>query len=304
MTYNTGNAVPSTDPRDLDDNAQALDRFLMSTAASEPDRLGELRKTWHQMEIDAAALVSPNVSALAALTAAADKGVFFSATGPVAMGTYTLTSFVRGLGASIDQAAFRTAIGALNVNDTGAYAGSAAKLTAARSIACTGDATWSVSFDGSTNATAALALANSGVTAATYDRVTVDAKGRVTAGTNKPAWTTYTPTVTANSGTFTSASATGKYLIADGICHLQVVVTVTTKGAGANPIFTLPVPAPALSGNLNMPLLASEQVVNGKSGRAIILADLLRGYVRAADATDLASADGAVIYINGSYPIA
>ena len=60
----------------------------------------------------------------------------------------------------------------------------ATALQTARSIAATGDATWSVSFDGSTNASAALTLAASGVTAGTYKSVTVDAKGRVTAGTN------------------------------------------------------------------------------------------------------------------------
>lgn len=59
---------------------------------------------------------------------------------------------------------------------------SAGKLTTARTIGATGDATWSVSFDGSANATAALTLANSGVSAGTHTKVTVDAKGRVTAG--------------------------------------------------------------------------------------------------------------------------
>ena len=68
------------------------------------------------------------------------------------------------------------------VSTTGA-AGSAAKLSTARSIGMTGDVTWSIaSFDGSANVTAAATLANSGVTAGTYGAVTVDAKGRVTAG--------------------------------------------------------------------------------------------------------------------------
>lgn len=60
--------------------------------------------------------------------------------------------------------------------------GSAATLTTARSISITGDATWTTSFNGSANATGVLTLANSGVTAGTYGKVTVDAKGRVTAG--------------------------------------------------------------------------------------------------------------------------
>lgn len=59
---------------------------------------------------------------------------------------------------------------------------SANKLTNARSIALKGDATGSTNFDGSTNVEIAVALANSGVAAGTYTKVTVDAKGRVTTG--------------------------------------------------------------------------------------------------------------------------
>ena len=64
----------------------------------------------------------------------------------------------------------------------GANAVSASKLATARTISTTGDATGSASFDGTANAAIALTLANSGVTAGTYGKVTVDAKGRVTAG--------------------------------------------------------------------------------------------------------------------------
>ena len=64
-----------------------------------------------------------------------------------------------------------------------ASASTAAKLTTARSISMTGDVTWSIaSFDGSANVTAAGTLANSGVTAGTYPKVTVNAKGLVTGG--------------------------------------------------------------------------------------------------------------------------
>lgn len=58
----------------------------------------------------------------------------------------------------------------------------AQKLETARDITITGDATWTVSFDGSANAEGALVLTNSGVAAGSYAVVTVDAKGRVTAG--------------------------------------------------------------------------------------------------------------------------
>lgn len=58
----------------------------------------------------------------------------------------------------------------------------AQKLETARDISITGDASWTVSFDGSSNAEGALVLANTGVAAGSYAVVTVDAKGRVTAG--------------------------------------------------------------------------------------------------------------------------
>ena len=65
-----------------------------------------------------------------------------------------------------------------------ANAASASKLYTARTLAYTGDVTGTNSFNGSANISTALTLANSGATAGTYNSVTVDAKGRVTAGTN------------------------------------------------------------------------------------------------------------------------
>lgn len=62
---------------------------------------------------------------------------------------------------------------------------SAEKLTTARNITLSGDATGSTSFDGSKDIEIALALANSGVAAGTYNNVTVNAKGLITSATNK-----------------------------------------------------------------------------------------------------------------------
>ena len=69
----------------------------------------------------------------------------------------------------------------------GAAAGvveSAEKLSTARNISVSGAATGSTSFDGSADATIALTLANSGVTAGSYNKVTVNAKGLITSGEN------------------------------------------------------------------------------------------------------------------------
>lgn len=69
----------------------------------------------------------------------------------------------------------------------GAAAGvveSAEKLSTARNISVSGAATGSAAFDGSSDATIALTLANSGVTAGSYNKVTVNAKGLVTSAEN------------------------------------------------------------------------------------------------------------------------
>ena len=71
-----------------------------------------------------------------------------------------------------------------NTADAAKSVASAAKLTTARTITVSGDATGSVSFDGSSNSALALTVANSGVTAGTYTSLTVNAKGLVTAGAN------------------------------------------------------------------------------------------------------------------------
>jgi hypothetical protein len=88
------------------------------------------------------------------------------------------------------------------VGDITGNAATATKLQTARTIATSGDATGTAtSFDGTANITIPLTLAASGVTAGTYKSVTVDAKGRVTGGTN--------PTTLAGYGITDAASTSG-----------------------------------------------------------------------------------------------
>lgn len=50
MTFNTGNNVPSTDPRDLYDNAENLDKLINGAEPFYADRKGKLRESWAGME--------------------------------------------------------------------------------------------------------------------------------------------------------------------------------------------------------------------------------------------------------------
>lgn len=73
-------------------------------------------------------------------------------------------------------------VGNVTGNITG-NSGSATILQTARNIALSGDASWNVNFNGSTNVTGVLTLSNTTVVAGTYTKLTVDSKGRATAGT-------------------------------------------------------------------------------------------------------------------------
>ena len=52
MSYDTGNPVPSKDPRDLVDNAENLDEAVNGTGDSWTDRLGNSRPTLKRLEDD------------------------------------------------------------------------------------------------------------------------------------------------------------------------------------------------------------------------------------------------------------
>ena len=125
----------------------------------------------------------------------------------------------------------------------GSMSGNAATATAlrtVRAIALKGDATGTADFDGTADASIQVTLSNSGVAAGTYPSVTVDAKGRVTAGSGSVAITggtvngaTIGQTAPA-AGSFTTLSATGGNL--NGVAIGQTtaaaarVTTLATTG--------------------------------------------------------------------------
>jgi hypothetical protein len=53
---------------------------------------------------------------------------------------------------------------------------------------------------------------------------------------NNAAWTSYTPTVTATGGSFTTVSANGKYTRVGKLCTVQVTITITTNGTAAGQV--------------------------------------------------------------------
>jgi hypothetical protein len=120
--------------------------------------------------------------------------------------------------------------------------------------------------------------------------------------TDKRAFTAYTPTVTASSGTYTTKSATGSYMVAFGICHFEFAVTITTKGTGATAVVTLPFAARAGWGGRVFP--CREGAATRKVGVAVMDVGLAQVFLTAYDNTDIITGDGCVVYCNGSYPIA
>lgn len=133
-----------------------------------------------------------------------------------------------------------------NTADSLKNVASAGKLTTARTISATGDADWSVSFDGSGNSTAALTLVNSGVTAGTYPKVTVDDKGRVTAGASLSA--TDIPNLSASkitTGTLAVARGGTGASTLTGLVKGNGTAAMTTAVAGTDYV----IPSGSITGN-------------------------------------------------------
>lgn len=77
------------------------------------------------------------------------------------------------------------------------------------------------------------------------------------------AWTTYSPTVTAGSGTFSSVSASGSYLVIGKLVFFTVSVTITTVGTAAGAIL---VALPTGTAKRDGSVPAAETAVVGTSG--------------------------------------
>ena len=110
-----------------------------------------------------------------------------------------------------------TDIPVLNQDTTG----SAAALTTARNISMTGDASWTVSFDGTSDVTSLMQLTDTGVESGTYTKITVDSRGRVLTGE--------TPNTLAGYGITDAVSSTGATM--SGALNYASIVDVPSGNA-------------------------------------------------------------------------
>lgn len=114
------------------------------------------------------------------------------------------------------------------------------------------------------------------------------------------AWTTWTPTITAQTGTITTKSGTGKYAVYGKTCVFRVSITITTNGTGAVYIIcTLPLTASSsdkscASGRAN---IVSGKMLQGKLGSTTVMH--VYDYANAYPA-----ASGEVLELHGFYEIA
>lgn len=82
------------------------------------------------------------------------------------------------------------------------------------------------------------------------------------------AWTTYTPTVTAGTGTATTVSATGRYKQIGKTVIVQASVTVTSVGtAASNMQISVPITASTAANYVGS---CFESGISGKSGAGVI----------------------------------
>jgi hypothetical protein len=115
-------------------------------------------------------------------------------------------------------------------------------------------------------------------------------------------WQTYTPTVTAGSGTITTASATGRYLKRGRRVDVQIRVTITTNGTGATSVnATLPFSSANVTG-IGRTLAGREETSTGHMLQGFISPNSTVVQIRSYDNT-YPGATGRTLHVNGTYEV-
>lgn len=115
------------------------------------------------------------------------------------------------------------------------------------------------------------------------------------------AWAAWTPTVSALSGSFTTASGTGRWCKVGKIIHFRATITITTKGTGANVLFTLP----ATGANIGSPdtIGYGRETASTGKGVSVIVNTTSQVLLLYYDNTSC-DASGSVIRVFGTYEAA
>lgn len=114
-------------------------------------------------------------------------------------------------------------------------------------------------------------------------------------------WTAWTPTVTAATGTFTTATGAGRWTQIGKTIHFQASCTITTIGTGTGCVFTLPVTAQA-SGLMIMGS-AREDATAGSMGVARLSSSTTASVARY-DNGNILNGSGSVVRVHGTYEAA
>lgn len=161
-------------------------------------------------------------------------------------------------------------------------AGTATKLATARNIAMTGDMSWSVSFDGSANASGAGTLTTVNSSPGTFGSAsrsltaTVDAKGRITALSDQAiamAWAAITgkPTTIGGYG-ITDAQGLNANLTAISGLVITADQMIYWTGAGAAALVSVPAAARTALSTLSGTNTGDQTNITGNAGTATALA--------------------------------
>lgn len=79
-------------------------------------------------------------------------------------------------------------------------------------------------------------LSGTAITPTAGDSSTKIATTAFVTNSTSAAWTAYTPTVGAQTGTITTSSATGAYLVVGKLVFFKIAITITTNGTGATAV--------------------------------------------------------------------
>jgi hypothetical protein len=101
-----------------------------------------------------------------------------------------------------------------------------------------------------------------------YGFLQADSAAAIGLSWNSGAWTTYTPTVTATTGSFTTVSATGRWIRVGKLAVVQFSVTITTNGTAAGQV-VVTAPFGALASSTYMGVVR-ESNATGNMGFAAI----------------------------------